>query len=83
MIWVLFFFFVDQKKLTFRKQRKLGGPGLYLPWGLDTFPQAEVEDEDHHDQTQGQLPARQAQVIDTSTLMEMQHTPSAEKLHIL
>lgn len=49
-----------------------------LSWGLDTFPQAEVEDEDHHDETQGQLPARQAQVLDTSALMEVQHTSSAD-----
>ena len=56
-----------------------GGPGLYLPWGFDTFPQAEVEDEEHHHQTHSQLPAGQAKVLDTPTLMEMQHTPSAER----
>lgn len=51
--------------------------GQYLPRRLDTFPQAEVEDEDHHHETQGQLPARQAEVIDAPTLMEVQDTPSA------
>ncbi|TNN36184.1 hypothetical protein EYF80_053645 [Liparis tanakae] len=40
---------------------------------------AEVEDEDHDDQAQGQLPAGQAQVVDTPTLMEMQHTPPARR----
>lgn len=53
-------------------------PGLYLSWRLDTFPQAEVEDADDHDQTQGQVPAREAQVMDTSTLMKMKHPPPAE-----
>lgn len=43
----------------------------HLSWRLDTFPQAEVEDADDHDQTQGQVPAREAQVMDTSTLMKM------------
>lgn len=54
------------------------GPSPYLPWGLDTFPKAEVEDEDHQDQTQRQVPTRHAQVLDTSALMEMQHTPSTD-----
>lgn len=54
-----------------REQQLFGGSGFYLPWRLDTFPQAKVEDEDHHDQTQGQLPARQTQVMDPPTLMEM------------
>lgn len=46
-------------------------PGPHLSWRFDTFPQAEVEDADDHDQTQGQVPARGAQVMDTSTLMKM------------
>lgn len=53
-------------------------PGPHLSWRLDTLPQAEVEDADDHDQAQGQVPAREAQVMDTSTLMKMQHTPPAE-----
>lgn len=53
-------------------------PGPHLSWRLDTLPQAEVEDANNHDQAQGQVPAREAQVMDTSTLMKMQHTPPAE-----
>lgn len=53
-----------------------GDVGQYLPRGLDTFPQAEVEDEDNQNQTQGQLPARQTQIVDSFTLVEMQYSPS-------
>lgn len=63
-----------QNKWKSRKQQWMllfSGPGLYLSWGLDTFPKAEVEDKDHRDQTQGQVPARRAQVVDTPTLVEM------------
>lgn len=55
-----------------------GGAGRYLAWGLDTLPQAEVQDEDHHNQAQAQLPARQAQVLNALTFMKMQHTPPVE-----
>lgn len=67
-----------EKKKAKKCRHFFYGPGLYLSWGLDTFPQAEVKDEDHHDQAQGQLPSRQAQVLDTLTLMKMQHTSSAK-----
>lgn len=62
-----------------KKLRKLlVDPWLYLAGRLDTFPQAEVQDEDYHDQAQNQLPARPAQVLDTTTFMKIQHTPSAK-----
>lgn len=50
----------------------------HLPRGLDALPQAEVEDADHHYQTQGQVPAGEAQVVDASALMEVQHAAPAE-----
>lgn len=49
----------------------VSNPGPHLSWRLDAFPQAEIEDADDHDQTQGQVPARKAQVMDTFTLMKM------------
>lgn len=49
---------------------------LYLSWGLDTFPKAEEENKHHHNQTQAQVPARQAQVMNTPALMEMENTAS-------
>lgn len=67
-------FCLHHNTLKLRKQQWMllfSGPGVYLSWGLDTFPKAEVEDKDHHDQTQGQVPARQAKVVDTPTLVEM------------
>lgn len=51
---------------------------IHLSWGLDTFPKAEEQNEYHHNQTQTQVPAGQAQVMNTPTLMEMEYTASAE-----
>lgn len=51
----------------------------HLPRRLDALPQAEVENADHHHQTQGQVPAGEAQVVDASALMEVQHATPAEE----
>lgn len=44
-----------------------------LSRGLDSLPQAEVQDEDNQNKAEGELPARKTQVIDASTLMNVQH----------
>lgn len=50
----------------------------YLPRGLDTLPETEVKQNNHHSQTGSQLPARTAQVINTMTVLNMKD-PSSEK----
>lgn len=49
---------------------------LHLSRGFDSLPQAEVEDEDNQNKADGELPARKTQVIDTFTLMNVQHPSS-------
>ena len=49
---------------------------LYLSRGLDPLPEAEVEQHDHHRQAGSQLPARLSQVVDSSTVLDVENPTS-------
>jgi hypothetical protein len=53
----------------------------YLAGGLDALPETEVEKKDHSHQTEDQLPARHAQVLDPPALMELEYATPGEHTH--
>lgn len=53
----------------------------YLSRGLDTLPETKVEQNNHHTQTGSQLPARPSQIIDSVTVLNVEHRSSKEREH--
>lgn len=56
----------------------------HLPWSLYSLPQAEVEQNNDQHQAGCELPPWRAQVINATTLMEVQHTtPEGERQQVI